>query len=119
MYDRSRRFEIAVGVSYDAEPAQVLDILDGVVAGTAGVAAFPAPKVMLTGYGESALNFVVSIWTEDADAWLALRGDLLARMLAALRDAGIAIPYNQLDINLHPAPQELKKDEASASTLLR
>ena len=32
-----------------------------------------------------------------------VRGDLLSRVLAALGAAGIAIPYQQIDINLrHP-----------------
>lgn len=101
MYDRSRRFELAVGVSYDADPAQVLGLLDEVVRKTKGVAQTPAPAVMLTGYGESALKFVVSVWLEDVGEWNAVRADLLTAMLSTLRGAGIAIPYNRLDINLH------------------
>lgn len=113
MYDRSRRFEIALGISYDADPVQVLDILRTVVADTPDIATTPAPKVMLAEYGESALRFVISIWTDDADRWLTIRGDLLARILPALRAAGIGIASRQLDINLHTAPAKTALPEAT------
>lgn len=106
MYDRDRRFELAVGVDYDADPAQVLGILNGVVQATAGVSASPAPAVMMTEYGENALKFVVSIWLDEPGHWGAVRGDLLAGILSALRAAGISIPYRQLDVNLTSAAQE-------------
>ena len=106
MYDRGRRFELAVGVAYDADPAQVLGILNGVVQTTAGVSASPAPAVMMTEYGENALKFVVSIWLDEPGSWSAVRGNLLAGILSALRAAGIAIPYRQLDVNLTTAVPE-------------
>lgn len=115
MYDRRRRFDIALGVGYDADPDQVVSILGAVVRATDGVAADPAPAVMMTGYGESALKFVVSVWTEDAGRWVAVRADLLPRLLSALRAAGIAIPYNQLDVNLHAMSCQRHAEEGPIS----
>jgi small-conductance mechanosensitive channel len=104
MYDRSRRFEVTVGVAYGADPAQVIDILTAATVATAGVALEPEPVVLLTAYGDSALTFSIRAWTADLGRWMHVRGDLLSQVLAALDAAGIAIPYQQIDINLrHPS----------------
>ena len=106
MFDRSRRFEVTVGVAYGAEPARVIAILTTAAGATPGVVADPPLVVLMTGYGESALNFVVRAWTSDVSHWMHVRGDLLLRVLAALRAAGIAIPYPQIDVNLRNLPGE-------------
>ena len=105
MFDRSRRFEVAVSAAYGSDPAQVLALLEATARATPGIAAQPAPFAQLTGYGDSALNFVLRAWTLDAGTWGALRSDLLARTLAAMQAAGIAIPYNQLDVHLRSTPE--------------
>lgn len=104
MFDRSRRIEIPVGVAYGADPASVLAVLGAAARRTQGVAALPAPAVLLTDYGDSALNFSVRVWTQDVGAWVVVRSELLANILAALEDAGIDIPYPQMDIHLRSTP---------------
>jgi small-conductance mechanosensitive channel len=106
MFDRSRRFEVTVGVAYGAEPAQVIAILTATASATPGVVADPPLVVLMTGYGESALNFVIRAWTTDVSHWMQVRGELLQRVLSALQAAGIAIPYTQIDVNLRNLPGE-------------
>lgn len=105
MFDRSRRFEVAVSAAYGSDPAQVLALLEATARATPGIAAQPAPFAQLTGYGDSALNFVLRAWTADAGTWGTLRSDLYARTLAAMQAAGIPIPFNQLDVHLRGAPE--------------
>lgn len=100
MYDRSRRFEITINVAYGTDPAQVTAILNATTSATAGVAADPAPVVLLTGAGDNGINFSVRAWTTDVGRWMHVRGELLEKILAALQAAGIEIPYQQLDIHL-------------------
>lgn len=100
MFDRSRRVEVPVGVAYGSDPGEVIALLTAAAGDTPGVAATPAPLVVMTGYGDSALNFAVRVWTHDQNGWIGLRSELLARMLGALQAAGIGIPFNQLDVNL-------------------
>tara|TARA_R110000851_G_scaffold297817_2_gene453123 strand:+ start:5532 stop:8012 length:2481 start_codon:yes stop_codon:yes gene_type:complete len=109
MFDRSRRFEINVGVAYGSDPAQVLAILNAAARDTPGVSVEPAPMVLMTGYGDSALNFIIRAWTNDIAAWGNVRSDLLARALAALQAAGISIPYNQMDLHLRTLPESMEK----------
>ncbi|MDQ2184340.1 mechanosensitive ion channel [Alcaligenaceae bacterium A4P071] len=105
MFDRSRRIEILVGVAYGSDPATVLTVLGNVARATPGVAEQPEPVVLMTGYGDDALNFVVRVWTLDLSALGTLRGELLARMLAALDAAGISIPYRQVDVHVRSVPK--------------
>lgn len=105
MFDRSRRFEVAVSAAYDSDPAQVLALLEATALATPGIAEQPPPFAQMTGYGDSALNFVLRAWTQDIGTWGSLRSDLLARTLAAMQAAGIEIPYNQLDVHLRSTPE--------------
>lgn len=105
MYDRSRRFEVTVSAAYGSDPAQVLALLEATARATPGIAAQPAPFAQMTGYGDSALNFVLRAWTLDIGNWGTLRSDLYARTLAAMQAAGIDIPFNQLDVHLRSTPE--------------
>ncbi|ANH69179.1 mechanosensitive ion channel family protein [Mitsuaria sp. 7] len=107
MFDRSRRIEIPVNVAYGSDPAQVLSVLGAAARETPGVAVSPPPVVLMSSYADSALNFVVRVWTQDVGGWTALRGELLARMLAALDQAGISIPYPQMDVHLRSTTESV------------
>ena len=100
MYDRSRRFEVTINVAYGTDAARVIAILNATAGATAGVAAEPAPVVLLTSAGDNGVNFAVRVWTADVGGWLQVRGALLENILAALQTAGIEIPYQQLDIHV-------------------
>ena len=100
MFDHSRRFEVLVGVAYGSDPAQVMSILARAAKDTPGVAAEPAPAIWMTGYGDSSLDFVIKAWSAESVSWLDVRSDLLARVLAQLDAGAIAIPFNQVDVNL-------------------
>lgn len=106
MYDRTRRFEITIGVADDADPDRVLTILSAQVDATAGLSTEPPPRVMLTEYGDGGLRFVVSVWTEDPGSWGTVRNALLTRIHSALQAEGIAAARRKFDVNLHGAAAE-------------
>lgn len=105
MFDRSRRFEVAVSAAYGSDPTRVIALLETTARAMPGIAEQPAPFAQMTGYGDSALNFVLRAWTLDIGTWGSLRSELFARTLAAMDAAGIEIPYNQLDVHLRRAPE--------------
>lgn len=49
-------------------------------------------------------NGLLLSWCNDIGDYGTLRGELLARVLAALSQAGIAIPYPQMDLHLRSMP---------------
>tara|TARA_R110002072_G_scaffold728_2_gene5463 strand:+ start:47760 stop:50336 length:2577 start_codon:yes stop_codon:yes gene_type:complete len=107
LQDRNRRIEVPIGVAYGSDPAQVIELLASVARAVPGVAAEPAPVVLLQEYGDSSLNFSVRAWAQDYDRWTTTRSELMVSMLQALAASNISIPYNQYDLNLRGVPDEL------------
>jgi small-conductance mechanosensitive channel len=98
--DRRRRIDVPVGVAYGSPPDKVLDLLLEVARAHPGVLAEPAPLALFLGFGDSALNFELRAWTNRSDQWLEVRSELAVAMYAALRDAGIEIPFPQHEVRL-------------------
>jgi small-conductance mechanosensitive channel len=64
------------------------------------VLAAPGPVVAFDGFGDSALQFSLRVYLADISQALGVQSDLRIAMLKALREAGIEIPFNQIDVNL-------------------
>jgi potassium-dependent mechanosensitive channel len=95
--DRNRRVDISVRVAYGSEPQRVQDLLLATARSHPGVVAAPAPIALLTGFGESALQFELRFWT-GVDDWVATASGLRAAINEALPRAGVNIPFPQLDL---------------------
>ena len=86
-------------VSYQADIAHVKQVLMEVVRRQSAIMPDPEPVVKLTECGDSALKFVVRVWTATADYW-DVNFFLLEEGKQALDRAGIGIPYPQMDVHL-------------------
>jgi small-conductance mechanosensitive channel len=105
--DRTRRFELPVGVAYGADPQRVIDLLREAAAAVPGVLGKPAPVVLFQGFGDSALNFEVRAWTARFEEWAAVHSQVAVAVNAALKAAGIEIPFPQRDVTLRfPSREE-------------
>jgi potassium-dependent mechanosensitive channel len=105
--DRTRRFELMVGVAYGTDPQRVIDLLRDAAASVPGVLKNPGPVVLFQGFGDSALNFEVRAWTARFEEWIAIHSNVAVAVNAALRAAGIEIPFPQRDVTLRfPSPEE-------------
>jgi small-conductance mechanosensitive channel len=98
--DRTRRIDITVGVDYGSDPAQVQALLLEAIKGQPSVVAYPAPTTVFRGFGSSSLDFSLLLWTSDVDQRLAVETEARTRVLAALRGAGVVIPFPQLDVRV-------------------
>jgi small conductance mechanosensitive channel len=93
----SRRIEIIVPVSYDADIEQVKKCLLSLVENDERIHQDPKPFCRLTEYGDSSLNFTLRCWTNSSDFWN-VKFDLLENIINAFRKNNIEIPYNQLEV---------------------
>ena len=98
--DRRRRIDVAVGVAYGTAPQQVLDLLLGLARAHPLVLTEPAPAALFKGFGDSALQFQLFCWTDRFELWGQIQSELSVALYAALRDAGIEIPFPQHDVRL-------------------
>ena len=91
---------MAVGVGYDTSPDKMLAILLGVAGAHPHVLREPAPAALCLGFGDSALQFQVRVWTDRFNLWPQTQSELIVALLAALREAGIEIPFPQREVRL-------------------
>ncbi|MCY0095935.1 mechanosensitive ion channel family protein [Hoeflea ulvae] len=100
------RVDVPVGVSYDADPRRVLEILEEVVRGHDLVLNFPAPGVFFINFGDSSLDFEVKAHIADVLNGMTVRTELRLRIFERLKAEGIEIPFPQRDLNIKLGDQD-------------
>ena len=111
--DTMVRQDVQVGVSYSADPEQVRRILIELAAKKPNVLNDPAPTVLFTGYGASSLDFELRAWTMDIWTLPSLKSELLFSAWYALKEAGIEIPFPQMDLHVRSGELPIRYREAS------
>lgn len=99
------RVRATVGVSYASDMALVKRVLGGAAGTLPDQVPEFEPVVLMTGFGDSSVNFEVSAWV--ADPWLARRivSELYESIWWALKENDIVIPFPQRDVHVFaPAP---------------
>ena len=94
-----RRMDHTVTASYDdAIPAVKAACMEA-VAMTPDILDDPAPEVVVTNYGESAIEYHVRCWSSVATFWPA-NNALLENIKAAFDRHGITMTYNHLNVHI-------------------
>ncbi|CAI1840243.1 Small-conductance mechanosensitive channel [Serratia quinivorans] len=97
-----RRVDLVVGVAYDTEVSQVKSVLSRVVSADPRILHHLGNTIRLNEMAASSLNYVVRVWTSNANYW-EVYYDLLENIKTALDEHQIGIPYPQLDVHLYQA----------------
>ena len=96
--EKTRRIDITMGVSYDADIKQAKDLLMKILTDNPKVLKDPAPMILLGELADSSVNFKMRPWVLSDDYW-----DVYFEVMEAskieLDKAGIEIPYPQMDIH--------------------
>lgn len=95
----TRRIDLVIGVSYSADLAKTKAVLEEVVAANAMVLKDPGVQVAVAELADSSVNFVVRPWVNGSDYWPA-RFELMESIKNALDEAGIEIPFPQMDVHM-------------------
>jgi len=99
--NRNVRFNFPVGVSYGSDPERVRSVLLEVARAHHGVLKEPGPSVLFDSFGDSALNFVLRVWTRDFSTVPGvLRSELYFAISRAFKEQGIEIPFPQRDLHI-------------------
>lgn len=111
--DRMVRFRFPVGVAYKEDPEKIKKILLEVADKNDSVHRKPEPAVIFDSYGDSALNFMLHIWTSDyIDRPFIIRSQLYYEIFKKFREEGIEIPFPQRDIHIRSGLHEEKNKAA-------
>ncbi|BEU05289.1 mechanosensitive ion channel protein [Agarivorans sp. OAG1] len=95
----TRRVDLVVGVSYNADLAKTKAILREVCEADSRVLKDPDITIGVSELADSSVNLVVRPWVNSADYWGAYF-DLNENIKVALDNAGIEIPFPQMDVHL-------------------
>lgn len=108
--DRSIRFHVPVGVSYNEDPATIKKILLDIANKHPDVLKRPAPDVLFVEYGDSSLNFDLLIWTSTyINRPIILKSQLYYEIFEKFKEHNIEIPFPQRDLHLRSGwPTESK-----------
>ncbi len=103
--DPKVRIRLSFGVAYASEPEKVRTVIEAVAAGHPDVLTEPAPAVFFSGFGDSALDFELAVWTQDrAHNPRRFRSEINFAIEKALRENNIEIPFPQRVVHLRPTP---------------
>ena len=96
----TRRIDLVIGVSYDADIKLAKKVLTEIVDSHASVLKDPAPVVAVAELADNSVNFVVRPWVNSSDYW-PTHFDLMETIKIRLDEEKIGIPYPQMDVHIH------------------
>lgn len=95
----TRRVDMVFGIGYDDDLRKAKQLLEEIVAADERILPEPAPVVALSELADSSVNFVVRPWVKTADFW-AVMWDTTETVKLKFDEAGISIPYPQMDVHV-------------------
>jgi len=98
--NRYTRLIIVIGVSYDADPEKVSEILLKVAKANRRTLSYPSPVIYFSGFGDSSLDFEVRIFINNVDDRIPVQNELRFAIFKELKEAGIEIPFPQRDLHV-------------------
>ena len=98
----TRRVEWTFGIGYGDSYEQARDILRKLIDADSRIHQDPAPFIRLSSLGDSSVNIVVRVWLNAGDYWEVFF-EMNEKVYKSFAEAGINIPFPQMDVHLHKA----------------
>lgn len=96
----TRRVDLVIGVSYDADLSQVKSVLEDILSKEDRLLNDPAPTIGVLELADNSVNFAVRPWVNAPDYW-GVYFDLHENIKTRFDAEGIGIPYPQRDVHLY------------------
>ena len=100
--DSTYRLRATVGVTYSSDMAQVRHVLETTADKLAWRSPEEAPRIFMTSFGSSSVDWEVSVWIDNPWQVNRCRSKLNEAIWWALKDAGITIAFPQVDVHFDP-----------------
>ena len=95
------RVRIPVGVSYSSDMELVQDLLRQSLEGHKRILKRPEPRILMTGFGDSSVNFEIRAWIRDPqEGIMNFRSDIYKNIWKLFKQHNIEIPFPQRDLNI-------------------
>ncbi|HAH63446.1 MAG TPA: mechanosensitive ion channel family protein [Treponema sp.] len=106
-----RRLTFAVNANYKTDIQKALDTFSKAPQLCPTVLQDPAPAVWVEKFGDSNVNMTVAVWYNAAD-YLKTRNDMFIALMKVMKDAGISMAYNCIEIAAHDDGKEKAEPQA-------
>ena len=94
-----RRVDLTFNLSYSADSKKIKEIMKQAIDKNELVLKDEEIFIRTTAYGSSGIDYTVRVWVKGKDYWT-VYFDLLEGIKADLDEAGIEIPFDQLDVHV-------------------
>lgn len=114
--DRRVRQRLPIGVSYESDVRQAMDLAMKAASEFDRILSDPKPNCLIKGFGDNAVDIELRVWIQDAEKGLSnFKSEVYLRIWDLYHEHGIEFPYPQRDLHVrHPVPVRLEmKDETS------
>lgn len=116
--DPTVRTRLPVGVAYGTDVEKVRVLLLEVASADPDVLKEPGPEVLFVGYGDSAINFELAVWSAVmVDKPMRFKSRLYYAIHKTLEANKIEIPFPQRDLHLRSGTLVLQQNGAAATAV--
>lgn len=99
--DANTRLRIPIGVHYDTDLELATRLGVEAARSQSRVLNNPAPRCLVKGFGESAIDLEIRFWIQDADSGVSnIKSAVILEVWRLFREHGIRIPYPQRDLHI-------------------
>lgn len=98
--ESTRRLDLVIGISYDADIRLAKQIMQEIVDADERILKEPSCLIAVSELADSSVNFFLRPWVASGDYW-AVRADLLEKIKYTFDERGVGIPYPQMDVHVH------------------
>lgn len=100
-FNPTRRVDISVGVVYSADIDRCREVLDKAADAIPSILTDPPKQIFLSSLGASSVDWVVRVWCNTENYWDVYQ-EGIRQVKRHLDEAGIGIPFPQMDIHFDP-----------------
>lgn len=98
--DPKIRLDVEVGVSYHSDLDSVLSVLKQIGINHPETLEDPRPKILFTGFGDSAWNMILCVWIINPKRHHEIRSEINCEIVRKFRENNIEIPFPQRDVHM-------------------
>jgi len=91
------RLDFVVSIAYREDAEKAYRVIEQVVNAHPLVLKDPPPEIFVSNLGASGVDILVRVWV-PTPVWYDVKRDLLWKIKKAISDAGIEIPFTQIDV---------------------
>lgn len=101
------RLRVPIGVAYDADIPKTISLIEATAAEVSRVLENPAPKCLMRGFGDSAIDLELRFWIADPESGCRnVSSEVLVKLWQAFKEAGVGIPFPQRDVRVEMVNQD-------------